>query len=370
MRTILYILQKEFIQISRNRLMVGVLFIMPFFQLIILGYAASFEVKNLNVYIIDMDKSSFSRDLISKFSASPYFNIKNSSDNHQKGFEDLEKGVADLVMEIPNNFEKDLVNGQKTNVYLSIDAVNGVKAGLGNAYANMIVKDFSSDIITKKTGQTISLPIGITWSNWYNNLMVYSTFMVPGILVLLVTMVAVFLTAINIVREKEIGTIEQLNVTPIKKHQFIIGKLFPFLLIAFFELSIGLVIAKLVFNLHYEGSLILVYSFTLVYLFAVLGIGLFISTITYTQQQAMFIAWFMFVIFILMSGLFTPIESMPVWAQRLTWFNPIKYFIEFMRMVLLKGSTFPDVKNHFIIIAIYGVVLNTLAVWNYRKVSE
>ncbi|HHB52844.1 MAG TPA: ABC transporter permease, partial [Saprospiraceae bacterium] len=214
-----------------------------------------------------------------------------------------------------------------------------------------------------------SLPIDITWSNWYNLLLVYSTFMVPGILVLLVTMVAVFLTAINIVREKEMGTIEQLNVTPVKKYQFIIGKLFPFLIIAFFELSIGLVIAKLVFNLNYQGSILLVYAFTLVYLFAVLSIGLFISTVTHTQQQAMFIAWFIMVIFILMSGLFTPVESMPGWAQKVTWFNPIKYFIEFMRMVLLKGSTFSDVKTHFIIIAVYGLVLNRLAVWNYKKVS-
>ncbi len=369
MRTILYILQKEFIQISRNRLMMGVLFIMPFFQLILLGYAASFEVKNLNIHIVDPDKSSFSSDLISKFSASSYFNVKNLTNSHKLAMEDLEKGKVDLIMEIPKDFEKDFINGEKTNIYLSIDAVNGVKAGLANAYAGMIIKDFNTDIFAKYTGRKISLPIGITWSNWYNKHMVYSTFMVPGILVLLVTMIAVFLTAINIVREKEIGTIEQLNVTPIKKSQFIIGKLFPFLLIAFFELSIGLIIAKLVFNLHYEGSLILVYSFTFVYLFAVLGIGLFISTLSNTQQQAMFIAYFIFVIFILMSGLFTPIESMPVWAQKITWFNPIKYFIEFMRMVLLKGSTFADVKNHFIIIAIYGVILNTLAVWNYRKVS-
>ncbi len=369
MRTILYILQKEFIQISRSRLMMGVLFIMPFVQLIILGYAASFEVKNLNIHIVDNDKSTLSRNLISKFSASPYFLLKNSSQSHKIALEDLEKGVVDLIMEIPANFEKNLVNREKTSVYLSIDAVNGVKAGLANAYANMIVKDFNTDIIAQKTGTKVSLPIEIIWSNWYNHLMVYYTFMVPGILVLLVSMSAVFLTAINIVREKEIGTIEQLNVTPIKKSHFIIGKLFPFLLIGFFELSIGLVLAKLIFNLHYEGSLILVYAFTLVYLFAVLGIGLFISTITDTQQQAMFIAWFMFVIFILMSGLFTPIESMPGWAQKVTWFNPIKYFIEFMRMVLLKGSSFSDVKNHFIIIGIYGVVVNMLAVWNYRKVS-
>ena len=281
----------------------------------------------------------------------------------------MEKGKADIILEIPNNFEKRIILGDKAAIHLSIDAVNGVKAGLANAYANMIIRDYNAEILEENTGKVMSLPIDITWSNRYNLLLVYSTFMVPGILVLLVTMVAVFLTAVNIVREKEMGTIEQINVTPVNKSQFIIGKLFPFLIISFFELSLGLIIAKLVFGLQYEGSILLVYAFTLVYLFAVLSIGLFISTITNTQQQAMFIAWFIMVIFILMSGLFTPIENMPDWAQIVTWFNPIKYFIEFMRMVLLKGSTFSDVKNHFIIIAVYGLVLNILAVWNYRKVS-
>ena len=371
MRTILIILQKEFLQIGRNKMILPLLLIMPFIQLIILGYAADFEVKNLNLHIIDNDQSNLSRSLVSKFSASPYFRIVNSSFSHKQGMKDIKSGDVDLILEIPSKFESKLINNREVSpVHLSIDAVNGVKAGLANAYASLIIRDFNIKTIAKSTGKAVMLPIGITWANWFNPDMNYSTFMVPGILVLLVTMVGIFLAAIIIVREKEIGTIEQLNVTPIKKYQFILGKLIPFFIIGFIELSLGLLVAKFIFNIHFEGNIFLVYAFTLVYLPAVLGIGLFISTISDTQQQAMFISWFFFVIFILMSGLFTPIENMPPWAQKITIFNPIKYFIEFMRMVLLKGSVFKDVINYFITMGIFVVVANSMAIWNYKKTSE
>jgi ABC-2 type transport system permease protein len=191
--------------------------------------------------------------------------------------------------------------------------------------------------------------------------------MVPGILVLLVTMITLFLSGMNIVREKEIGTLEQINVTPIKKHQFIIGKLFPFWIIGFGLLTIGLIIAKLLFNVPIVGSIFLLYSFTSIYLLVILGIGFFISNFTETQQQAMFISWFFTVIFILMSGLFTPIESMPVWAQYITEFNPIKYFVEVMRMVMLKGSNFTDILPQFLKTLAFAIIMNGLAVISYKK---
>jgi ABC-2 type transport system permease protein len=191
--------------------------------------------------------------------------------------------------------------------------------------------------------------------------------MVPGILVLLVTMITLFLSGMNIVREKEIGTLEQINVTPIKKYQFIIGKLFPFWLLGLLLLTIGLIIAKLLFNVPIVGNIFLLYAYTSIYILVVLGIGLFISNFTETQQQAMFIAWFFMVIFILMSGLFTPIESMPIWAQRITDFNPIKYFVEVMRMVMLKGADFSNIYPQVIKTLTYAVVMNTLAVLSYKK---
>jgi ABC-2 type transport system permease protein len=204
---------------------------------------------------------------------------------------------------------------------------------------------------------------------WYNETLNYKTFMVPGILVLLVTMITLFLSGMNIVREKEIGTLEQINVTPIKKSQFIIGKLFPFWVVGLGLLTIGLIIAKLIFNVPILGSLGLMYFYTSIYILVVLGIGLFISNFTDTQQQAMFIAWFFTVIFILMSGLFTPIESMPKWAQVLTEFNPIKYFVEVMRMVMLKGSGLIDILPQILKTILYAFIMNGLAVWSYKKTN-
>jgi ABC-2 type transport system permease protein len=182
-------------------------------------------------------------------------------------------------------------------------------------------------------------------------------------------MISFFLSGMNIVREKEIGTLEQINVTPIKKHQFIIGKLLPFWILALFILFFAMNIGRILFHVPILGNPFLILSFASIYILVFLGMGFFISNFTDTQQQAMFIAWFFVVIFILMGGLFTPIESMPIWAQRLTEFNPVKYFIEVIRMVMLKGSDFSDVKLQFLKISIYALVMNGLAVWSYKKTN-
>ena len=209
--------------------------------------------------------------------------------------------------------------------------------------------------------------IEVISADWYNPELDYKTFMVPGILALLVTMVGAFLSSMNIAREKELGTVEQLNVTPIRKYQFVIGKLLPFWIIGLVELSIGLVVAKLLYDIPFLGSIPLLFAFAALYLLVVLGLGLFISTVTDTQQQAMFVSWFFLVIFILMSGLFTAIENMPIWAQRLTLLNPVRYFIEVIRMVMLKGAALQDIVRHIWILAAYAVLMNGLAMWRYRK---
>jgi ABC-2 type transport system permease protein len=210
-------------------------------------------------------------------------------------------------------------------------------------------------------------PIQLSSAFWYNPELNYFTYMVPGILVLLVTVISAFLSAMNIVREKEMGTIEQINVTPIKKYQFILGKLIPFWFIALFELAFGLILAKLVFDIPMLGSLGLIFFVAGVYLFVALGLGLLISTLTNTQQQSMFLTFFFMIIFILMSGLFTPVQSMPEWAQTINLANPIAYFIDVMRMVLLKGSVFNDISRQFFSLLVLAILLNTLAVWRYRK---
>ncbi len=346
---------------------------MPIIQLIILANAANFEIQNINLHIIDHDLSTASRQLVSKFEASKYFQIVNTSFSTELAMRDIEADKADLFLDIPADFEKGLRKENKGQLHLTVNSINGQKAGLANGYANYIIQDFNGDIRTEWlniTSKNAAPNIDVQYLNWFNPDLNYTTYMVPGILVMLVTMIGMFLSAMNIVKEKEIGTIEQINVTPIKKYQFVIGKLLPFWIIGLFEMGFGLVVGKLVFDIPIEGSIGLIFLFSALYLLLILGMGLLVSTITDTQQQAMFISWFFLVIFILMSGLFTPIESMPDWAQQITKFNPIAYFVDFMRSVMLKGSGFAAVEQHFIILAGYALVINVLAILNYRKRSS
>jgi len=347
MKTIGYIIQKEFKQIFRNKGMLPIIFILPILQLVILSNAATYEVKNIKFAYIDYDHTSSSRALIEKFNASTYFDVLTDFPSQEKASSAMLAGEVDVVMEIPNHFELNLLKEKTTNLSITINAIDGAAAGVESGYVNQIVQSFNKDVKinlmdkSKKIGRPVtieSIP-----SFWYNTTLDYKTFMVPGILVLLVTMITLFLSGMNIVREKEIGTLEQINVTPIRKSQFIIGKLFPFWVIGMGLLTIGLILAKVIFNVPMLGSIILLYAYTSIYILVILGMGLLISNFTDTQQQAMFIAWFFVVIFILMSGLFTPIESMPKWAQIVTEFNPIKYFVEIVRMVMLKGSGFMDI---------------------------
>lgn len=374
MKTILFIIQKEFRQIFRDKGMLPIIFVLPLIQLLILSNAASFEVQNIKFSYIDHDHSAASRELISKFQASNSFKIVNQFETKKEANLEMQKGNIDIILEIPTYFERNLITDKTTTLSVSINAIDGASAGVENVYISQIIGTYNqkiqSELLHYNDGSLIaSQNITTIPSFWYNNTLNYKTYMVPGILVLLVTMITLFLSSMNIVREKEIGTLEQINVTPIRKYQFIIGKLFPFWILGLVILSIGLLIAKLIFNVPMLGSLVLIYAFTAVYLLLILGIGLFISNHTDTQQQAMFIAWFFMVVFLLMSGLFTPIESMPNWAQTITLFNPIRYFVEIIRMVMLKGATFSDITTQFSIITGYAIILNTLAIFSYKKVN-
>ena len=374
MKTILFIIQKEFKQIFRNKSMLPIIFILPLLQLVILSNAASFEVKNIKFSYIDHDRSAASRELVSKFQASNYFDVLAQFPSKNEANLQMQKGNVDVILEIPIHFERNLIKQQNTNLSVSINAIDGAAAGVSNVYITQIISGFNQSIQTQlqtynhgnfvQPENIMTIP-----SFWYNKTLNYKTFMVPGILVLLVTMLSLFLSSMNIIKKKEVGTLEQINVTPIKKHQFIIGKLFPFWVLGLVILTVGLIIAKVIFNVPILGNIFLIYGFTSVYLILILGIGLFISNHTETQQQAMFIAWFFTVIFILMSGLFTPIESMPTWAQNVTYFNPIRYFVEVIRMVMLKGAGFNEIKEQMSIIAIYAFVINGFAVWSYRKTN-
>jgi len=369
MKTILYIIQKEFLQIFRDKMMLPIIFVIPIFQLLILAHTATFEIKYVDMGIIDLDQSVSSRALVQKFEASPFFKINARSFSLEKLSDEMQDARIEQILYIPADFSEQLEKKFPVKIQLITDAVDGAAAGLMSAYALNIIKDYNKSLLMESKSVASSIKtIDTRTSYWYNPDLDYKTFMIPGILVLLVSIIGLFLSGLNIVKEKEIGTIEQLNVTPIRKHHFIIGKLTPFWFIAMFDLFFGLAIAKFVFDIPIIGSIGLIASVASIYLVLVLGIGLFISTLADTQQQAMFIAWFFVMIFILLSGLFMPVENMPDWAQAINILNPIAYFIDFMRMVMLKGAQMADVMYHIISITIYAIISISLATWRYKKV--
>lgn len=352
-------------------MMLMIIFVAPVLQLLILPLAADFEIKNINIAIVDHDHSPFSRQLRSKIEFSKYFKLVSVSESYTYGLYQIEKDKADLILEIPRGFEVNLYRENKQSLFLAVNAINGVKAGIGGAYLSRIINDFNREIQLKSGGNSRfnSIPtIEISSTNWFNPNLDYQTFMVPGILVLLVTMIGAYMCTLNIVKEKEVGTIEQINVTPIKKYQFILGKLIPFWIIGMLVFSVGLlVVARLIYGIIPVGSLFILYAFLGLYLISVIGIGLLLSTVANNQQQAMSLAFFFMMIFILMGGLFTTIDSMPSWAQWISKFNPVTYFIEVNRMVIMKGSGFSDLKYHFLKMLGFAIFFNVWAVLNYRK---
>ena len=372
MRTLKFLLQKEFRQIFRDPAILRIILIMPIMQLLILPWAADYEVKNIKLAVVDNDHSEYSRQFIHKIASSGYFILTPFTNSYHASLQQIEKDKADLVLQIPVNFEKDLVKENEAKLFMAINAINGVKANLGGAYLSSIIKDYNRQVRT----EWIQFPrfspetqIEITSSNWYNPLMNYKYFMVPGILVILLTIVGLNLAALNIVKEKEIGTIEQINVTPVKKYHFILGKLIPFWILGLVVLTIGLAISWLVYGIIPAGSFITIYVFAAVYLLAVLGLGLLLSTYSSNQQQAMLISFFIMMILILLGGLYTSIDSMPGWAKTIAHFNPVSYFIDVMRMVVLKGSSLADIKYHLLKVFGFAVFFNGWAVFSYRKRS-
>lgn len=372
MRTLKFLLQKEFRQILRNKEYLRLLLFAPIIQLFILPLAANLEVKNVNIAIVDHDHSSDSREFIDKIVASGYFKIVGYDASYKQAYQRIENDQADVVLEIPPSFEEDLIREGSQQVYVAVNAINGVKALLGSQYLSTIIGTYSNEIRQRwsfASASTAIPTIDVASSNWYNPHLIYYLLMVPGILVNLLTAIST-MSALNIVKEKEAGTIEQLNVTPVKKFQFILSKLTPFWILGIVVFTIGIIVARLMYGIQPLGSTVLLYTFAGVYLFAMVGFGMLISTYSDTQLQAMSLIFLFVMIFNMMSGLFTPIDSMPEWAKWITRFIPVSYFINVIRMVVLKGSGFYDVARDLGILATMGIVLNGWAVLNYRKTAQ
>lgn len=381
MRTLLFLLRKEFLQIRRDRAMLRLLLIMPAIQLLVLSSAATFEIRRTRMYLVDEDGSTVSRGLVQRMVASGRFELAGASPSAAAADERLLNREVSTILRVPAGFERDLVRTGHATVQLVFNAEDGAAAGVLRSYASRILASYGAELSrdlrptrrTARDGEPAPARgvarIDVRTRGWYNPELNYTHYMVPGILVVLVTMIATAIGSMNIVREKEIGTLEQMNVTPVTRAQFIASKLIPFWLIALADLGVGLLLARFVFGVPVRGSLLLVFGAAVVYLAAALGIGLWVSTVAETQQQAMFLSFAINMVYLLMSGLFTPVGSMPRWAQWIAEASPVKHFIVIMRAVLVKGAGVSDVAVPLLVLAVYGAVVLSLAVRQYSKTT-
>lgn len=367
-----YLIEKEFKQIFRNAFIPRLIVIMPLVMMLVTPWATNLEIKDMKLNVIDHDHSLLSQRLIQKITSSGYFRLTDLSATNDEALHSVEAGNADAIIEIAQHFERDLLKEGTAPVMISANAVNGMKAGLGTQYLTAILTDFAGELREEAglTGQTTGVPRCELIPRYrFNPHLDYKIYMVPALMVMLLTLLTGFLPALNIVSEKECGTIEQINVTPISKTMFVLGKLIPYWIIGFVVLTLCMVIAALVYGLLPAGNSLLIYLFAAVYILVVSGLGLVISNYSDTIQQAMFVMFFFMMILLLMSGLFTPVNSMPDWAQRLTLINPLRYFIQVMRQVYLKGSDFTHLLPHFLALCTFALVFNIWAVLSYKKNS-
>ena len=368
MRTLLVLVQKELLQIRRDRLMLRQLLIMPVVQLLVLSSAATFEVKTARMYVVDHDASATSRGLVTRLRASGRFEVGGSSRSVEAANEALLARDVGMIVAVPAGFEEDVVVRRVGRVQFVFNAEDGAAAGVTQSYAVQIARAYAQEMQAQlEPGTRAVSAVDVRSRGWYNPELDYRDYMVPGILVQLVTVIGTLIAAMNIVREKEIGTLDQLSVTPLGRGTFIAAKLIPFWMIAMVELTLGLVVARLVFDVPLVGSVPLVFLAASVFLVAALGVGLFVSTLAHTQQQAMFVTFFIVMIYLLMSGLFTPVRSMPEWAQWMAQANPVKHFIVIMRAVMLKGATLADIMAPLGALALIGATVLALAVRQQRR---
>lgn len=337
----------------------------PVLIMLIMPWVATLEIENINIIVVDADRSSTSVKLIDKVKASRYFVFQSVSPDYGNALSELEYGRADVILEIPQYFENDIINRTGAKVQISANAVDGTKGAMGGSYLSAIINDFGAEL----NPNGVKMPISITVQNRYNELLSYRFYMIPALMVVLVILMCGFFPALNIVSEKEIGTIEQINVTPVGKFEFIVAKIIPYWIMGIIVLSLCFLIAWLVYGLVPAGSLVTIYASALLFILAMSGFGLLISNYSSTMQQSMFMMFFFVMIFILMSGLFTPVKSMPEWAQWIAAFIPPRYFVDIMRSVYLKGSDIVGLYPQFIALGGFALVLNVWAVMSYKKRS-
>ena len=382
MRHTLALSRAEVLHVVRDRATLLQIVLVPIIQLLILSNVATFSIRHSPIYVVDFDRSTVSRGLVSRLGASGFFELKGLSSSPDIANEAMLDGRATLVVTIPHDFETSMRRTGAASIHLDVNAEKGAAAGVVQSYVAQILTAYATELRTVirpslRTVRAAATPVPLRTAGgghivtrvrfWYNPTLNYKHYMVPGILVALVTIVSTLVTAQNVAREKEMGTLEQLNVTPLTKAEFITAKLLPFWVLALINLSIGLLVARLVYDVPIRGNPLLLFAAAGVYLVVALGIGLWVSTAVDTQQQAMFVTFFILMIYLLMSGLFTPVDSMPRWVQLLSELNPVRHFVAISRAILVKGAGIVEIARPLAILAVYAVVVMSVAIMRYQK---
>ena len=378
-----YLIRKEFLQLRRDRKMLPIVLIAPVMQLILLGYAANLDVRHVPTAVMDRDNTAVSRELTERFFATDYFDRAAGLASPEAAEEALVSGEAAAVIVIPSNFSRDLLRAEAAQLQLLVDGANSTTGTSVLNYANIIVQEYQRELMSRGYGGAAGgtpggaaadaaggpqVPVRAQPRVWFNPELESKNFMVPGILALLLMVITMLLSSLAIVKEKELGTLEQLNVTPIKPRELIIGKLIPFVIIGFVDVLLVIAVSRFLFRVPFVGSVALLLAMSLLFLATTLGLGLLISTVSNNQQQAMMTSvFFVMVPMFFLSGFAFPIESMPWSIQYITYLLPLRYFFVIIRGIFLKGAGLAVLWDEALALAVFGLAILALAAARFRK---
>ncbi|MCF2655001.1 ABC transporter permease [Prevotella loescheii] len=355
-----YLIQKEFLQIRRNSFLPRLIILFPIMMMCVMPWVMNQEVKNIRVDVVDNDRSTLSRQLIHSIEASNCFIFNGQKPTYEAALKDIEKMDADVVMVIPQHFSSDIIKKRNPQVLIAANAVNGTKGSIGASYLSRIITikvSLSAEIIQSEVSALFL----------YNKHLNYKVFMIPALFAIVMMLMCGFLPTLNIVGEKEAGTIEQINVTPVPKRAFILAKLIPYWIIALFVIVVCLVLSWLIYDITCQGPLWLVFALAMLLALFWSSFGLVISNYSDTMQQAIFVMWFFVVCMLLLSGLFTPARSMPHAAYLTTYINPMHYFVDAIRTVFVRGGGLNNVAHQIVALLAIGMIMGAWAVRSYKK---
>ena len=355
-----YLIQKEFLQIRRNSFLPRLIILFPIMMMCVMPWVMNQEVKNIRVDVVDNDRSTLSRQLVHSIEASNCFIFNGQKPTYEAALKDIEKMDADVVMVIPQHFSSDIIKKRNPQVLIAANAVNGTKGSIGTSYL--------SQIITIKVSPSVEIiQSEVSALFLYNKHLNYKVFMIPALFAIVMMLMCGFLPTLNIVGEKEAGTIEQINVTPVPKWAFILAKLIPYWIMALFVIVVCLVLSWLIYDITCQGPLWLVFVLSMLLALFWSSFGLVISNYSDTMQQAIFVMWFFVVCMLLLSGLFTPTRSMPHLAYLTTYINPMHYFVDAIRTVFVRGGDFRNVAHQIVALLAIGIIMGAWAVRSYKK---